>query len=64
MAFFNHRSNQDNKLIAGHRRYACCKELGHKAIQARRIETKGELHEALIEIRENVEREDFTFSEK
>lgn len=56
--------NQDNKLIAGHRRYACCKELGHKTIQARRIETKGELHEALIEIRENVEREDFTFSEK
>lgn len=56
--------NQDNKLIAGHRRYICCKELGYETIQARRIETKGELHEALIELRENIEREDFSFSEK
>lgn len=56
--------NQDNKLIAGHRRYLCCKALGHSTIQARKITTKGELHEAILEIRENMERQEFTFSEK
>lgn len=56
--------NQDNKLIAGYRRYTSCKELGHTRIQAKRITTKDNLHERLIEIKENVDRKAFTFSEK
>lgn len=56
--------NQDNKLIAGYRRYTCCRELGHTNIQAKRVYTKDDLHEKLIEIKENVDRKAFTFSEK
>ncbi len=56
--------NQDNKLIAGYRRYSSCKELGYTTIQAKKINTKDNLHEKLIEIKENVDRKGFSFSEK
>lgn len=56
--------NQDNKLIAGFRRYTCCKLLGHDTILAQKVHTTDELHEIALELRENIIREDFTFSER
>lgn len=56
--------NQNNELIAGERRYHACQELGHETIKANRRETVDEDHELILEIQENVERKDLTFSEK
>ncbi len=56
--------DQHKELIIGYRRYVCCKELGKTIITARVINTKNKLHKTILEIRENIDRHDFTFSEK
>ena len=55
--------NQNKKLVSGYRRLQCCKELGHETIWAIIINTEGEEHERLIELSENVNRKNFTYSD-
>lgn len=56
--------DQNNKLIGGYRRLQCCKKLGYAAIKAQKIKTKNEAHRKVLELSENMVREDFTFSDK
>lgn len=55
--------NQNKKLVSGYRRLQCCKELGYETIRVKVINTEGEEHERFIELSENVNRKNFTFSE-
>ncbi len=55
--------NQDYRLLAGHRRLLCCKNLGHTTINAKIVITENEQHDRLIEVLENTHRQNFKFSE-
>lgn len=50
--------DENNNLIAGHRRLLACKKLGIK-VKATIINPKNELHKLDMELAENVKREDF-----
>lgn len=52
------------KLIAGYRRLCAQKELGYAEVVARVIPVRGAIHELKLEISENENRKDFTFSER
>jgi DNA modification methylase len=51
--------NENNELIAGHRRLIACKQLGLKEIECNKINPKSELRQLDMELAENVKREDF-----
>ena len=54
----------DNELIAGERRLRACKTLGFQQIEVRVMSVKDSEHQLQIEISENENRKDFTFSER
>lgn len=54
----------DNELIAGERRLRACKSLGYQQIEVRVMSVKDSEHQLQIEISENENRKDFTFSER
>ena len=56
--------DQNNKLIGGYRRLQCCEKLGYVTIKAQKIKTKNETHRKVLELSENMVREDFSFSDK
>ncbi|BAO04927.1 ParB protein [Clostridium botulinum B str. Osaka05] len=51
-------------LIAGERRTKACKYLGYEQIEVRVMTVKDALHQLKLEISENENRKDFSFSEK
>lgn len=54
----------DFELIAGERRLRACKHLGYDQIEVRVMTVKDALHQLKLEISENENRKDFSFSEK
>jgi ParB family chromosome partitioning protein len=54
----------DFELIAGERRYRALKLLGYQQIEVRIMTVRDALHQLKMEISENENRKDFTFSEK
>jgi len=54
----------DNELIAGERRLRACQSLGYQQIEVRVMSVKDSEHQLQIEISENENRKDFTFSER
>lgn len=54
----------DNELIAGERRLKACKSLGYQQIEVRVMSVKDSEHQLQIEISENENRKDFTFTER
>lgn len=52
------------ELIAGERRYRALKLLGYQQIEVRVMTVQNALHQLKLEISENENRKDFTFSEK
>jgi ParB family chromosome partitioning protein len=54
----------ENELIAGERRLRACKSLGYQQIEVRVMSVKDSEHQLQIEISENENRKDFTFSER
>lgn len=52
------------QLLAGERRLRACKQLGWKQIEVRVMTVRDAEHQLNIEINENENRKDFTFSEK
>lgn len=52
------------QLIAGERRLKACKTLGHEQIEVRIITVKDYEHQLRLEISENENRKEFTFSER
>lgn len=54
----------DKQLIAGERRLRACKLLGWKQIEVRVMAVRDAEHQLKLEITENENRKDFTFSEK
>jgi len=54
----------ENELIAGERRVRALKYLGYEQIEVRVMSVKDALHQLKLEISENENRKDFSFSEK
>lgn len=54
----------ENELIAGERRLRACKSLGYQQLEVRVMSVKDSEHQLQIEISENENRKDFTFSER
>ncbi|MED4883877.1 ParB N-terminal domain-containing protein [Bacillus smithii] len=54
----------DMQLLAGERRLRACQQLGWKQIEVRVMTVRDAEHQLNIEINENENRKDFTFSEK
>lgn len=54
----------DFELIAGERRLRACKHLGYDQIEVRVMTVKDALHQLKLEISENENRKDFSFTEK
>ncbi len=54
----------DFELIAGERRLRACKHLGYSQIEVRVMTVKDEEHQLKMEISENENRKEFTFSER
>ena len=52
------------ELIAGERRLKACKSLGYQQLEVRIMSVKDSEHQLQIEISENENRKDFTFSER
>jgi len=47
-------SKEDYQLIAGFRRYSCCKELGMKEVEVRFYENLSEIDKKILELEENI----------
>jgi ParB family transcriptional regulator, chromosome partitioning protein len=54
----------DLQLIAGERRLRACKQLGHQQIEVRVMSVNDYEHQLKLEISENENRKEFTFSER
>lgn len=54
----------NNELIAGERRLKACKSLGYQQLEVRIMSVKDSEHQLKIEISENENRKEFTFSER
>ncbi|WP_338148756.1 ParB/RepB/Spo0J family partition protein [Brevibacillus laterosporus] len=59
-----HKVGPDNVLIAGERRLRACKHLGWQQVEVRVMTVRDYEHQLRMEISENENRKEFTFSER